>query len=449
MQLIIRNFHRENSSLYLLIVLLSTHLPNIYVSLFALIPFVLLQLFEFNNLPINKHFRTLFNIWLLLLLSSSIVGLFKISSINNIFWGLFTYAYWILVPITLSYHKHSFNSIHTAIKWFIRIELFTVLLQIINQMIINKTIFVTNNMDLGDHLGGTSWSFSSILATSMGIINLIYLCHSLPKPKRLLYYKEQLLLSFLLLFLTGYMAGIAIYFTCIAFFIIMSSIYFLITKMILIKSYLYFIISGFFALVFLFIMASKYFIYLNTLTDLIINSDHFVLKIELYINVIKYIISEFPNSLVGVGLGNGASRASFIVSGEYIRNNSIPILISPSEFYNQYLHPLMQQRNHFDYVAGVSTDSMANAPFSQYAAFITEFGIIGFTIWIGSYLYFGFHLVLNKQWLFLLPLLYIFSLQSIDNWAAYPSFIALYWLTYLCGTLKNSKENSNENSSCA
>lgn len=436
MSLLKINGYKDNSSLYILIILLSSHLPNIYVSLFALIPFVLLQVWEFNHIPLNNFFKNLLYIWIVLLTFSTLVGLLNLSSFNNIIWGLFTYIYWIIIPIIFSYHKISFDNIHTALKWFIRIEFITVLLQIVNQMIVNKTLFVTSNMDLGDHLGGTSWSFSSILATSMGIINLIYLSHSLPQPKRLLYFKEQLVLSFLLLFLTGYMAGIAVYFACIAIFITVTSIYFFVTHFFLIKSYIYFIVAGLISLFFLFIVASNYFIYLDSMSDLIINSNQFVLKIELYINIFKYIVSEFPQSLFGVGLGNGASRASFIVSGEYIRNSSIPISITPSNFYNQYLHPLMQQRNHFDFVAGVSTNSMANAPFSQYAAFITEFGLIGFIIWVGSYLYFGLSLILKQNWLYLLPLVYIFLLQSVDNWAAYPSFIVFYWLTFLCGMLK-------------
>jgi hypothetical protein len=136
---------------------------------------------------------------------------------------------------------------------------------------------------------------------------------------------------------------------------------------------------------------------------------------------------------LGQGLGNGASRASYIVAGEYLESQPRYIPATPSPFYDKYLHQLMKKRGE-GYVGGITNKSAVNTPFSEYLSLITEAGIIGFLILIFLNLFLLYSILRSKLTVFVLPISFLFILLFMENWAGFPNWGLLYWFTIIFWT---------------
>lgn len=150
-------------------------------------------------------------------------------------------------------------------------------------------------------------------------------------------------------------------------------------------------------------------------------------KLDMYRNVFITLPKEdFLFSLIGIGFGQGMSRAGMTCAGIYISSytNLFPTYSS------QFMQEHVLQKLHV-YLAGKG--GMAQAPFSSVLTIKTELGLIGLIL-LAFFIYY-----LYKKQKHFCKLLVVFFLAILfwDNYLEYTKIIivftmAYYWCRFYC-----------------
>lgn len=136
-------------------------------------------------------------------------------------------------------------------------------------------------------------------------------------------------------------------------------------------------------------------------------------KIVSFIQTFDFISSDLKSLLIGVSPGHFSSRIAFIAGGEYV--NWYPDSL-------RYLSDAFR-KNHFqlwnfDTLAIPFNDGTANQPFSVYNQLLSEYGIIGFLLFIFFYVRGAFRKVNGTPYALFIKIIFLLFL-FLDYWFEY------------------------------
>ncbi|MGL1935250.1 MAG: hypothetical protein OCD01_09525 [Fibrobacterales bacterium] len=418
----------------ILFLLLVSHLPNRYIGI-ALIIIFSLKAVSAHKFTFPKEIKDFYYKWLIVIFIGTISFFLHFSSPNNLFWSFFNLAPFVLVPLIIykkGYNLSSFKLLNT-IKVFILIQFIFFFCQYMRFAIELRTINIfAVNSGMGDVLSGTLMGFSSPLTITMSflsfyLIDIVYI-------KKQSQHKYYLLLSLLMLFLPGMMSGIMAFFTAFS----LSFILIAFKKLLRLKTnkfLLTILIVTSLAFVFLLAFQSDNILYAINIMDLAIDKQAFI-KIKIVFQVIDLLKEDPYILLFGVGLGNFASRAAFMVSGEYLSYQPFFIPVTPSEFMDKYVLTIWDKSSNLKIIGGSIGNSMVNEPFLQYVAIAGEFGLIGFLIILFAFLKILFISLKNENLLMLSVLLFTAMIFFTNTWISYPTFAVVFWIALKSSSIK-------------
>jgi len=185
-------------------------------------------------------------------------------------------------------------------------------------------------------------------------------------------------------------------------------------------------------------------------TSKIVEGQYSVRKLIAYKNGFIDLFCENPlNAIWGVGPGNFSSRASALVSGNYLVNQPEYIHVTPAYYAEKYIIPLWQK----------SVDGSANQPYASWLSVFSEYGILGVSLFmLFFYKFFKtlnfiikydnvfYNNICNGIALFSVFLMIIFF---FDNWLEMPQVMGPYavfavLLIKHCSFLQKSVEIFND-----
>lgn len=413
-------------------------MPNPYFGTITAFIFFILTLVKRFKLYVKPELKKIIICWVLILFFPVISFFIFYSNLNNLFWYLFTTSPILIFPFVL-YNVKMKLLIANLIK-FTQIELLLFTIQYILLVFKYRNInpFVSD-ISAGDLLSGTSIGFSSLMAVTMSLICLFFMdLYLLTKNKIYLLYGTM---CFLMMVLTGYMAGITLFFTSTLVFFFFSLIFDFV-KFKINKIKLGIVFSVFISVIVIAIQMQSNFIYTTNVLVRIFSASP-PLKIQSFIVTFSDFIKENPGAIIsGIGGGNYCSRAAFITGGQYLQpSNPWYIPITPSKYYIRYMYPLFEKRLKFKTIGNVSSQSMINTPFSQYQTIFAEGGVLSLIVLIILIILCFKIYFLNNRKLYAIAILYTFSLLIIDNWLEFPNYSILFWIIICNQRYKMTKDN--------
>lgn len=180
-----------------------------------------------------------------------------------------------------------------------------------------------------------------------------------------------------------------------------------------------------------FLLESQY-QYISDTLGHVANSLEYAGKIRAYLGAYEVFTRHTGLLITGLGLGTFASRAAFMLSGEYLWQGKLALFgVERSVFFEQQMFPLWnRQITDIQYLAGT-----VNQPFSTYLAVLSECGIIVFAVFLiycGRVLWY-FHR--HDAFMYFL-VLFLMTMLFIDNFLEFPRFIAPF-LFFVFSLYKN------------
>lgn len=417
----------KNASLVLLLLLL-THLPGHYFGTIGLFLMFLFQIARNPRIILSSYLKPSYILWLVILFLHIIPYFYYAVSLWPLFLGIFIYLPIFLIPFILTSDIEN-NEIKSAFYYFVIIQGTVIFSQYMYYVVKSGTFNIFKNVSIGDHLTGTSVGFSSVIAVTFGTIFMILIAEWLYSKKQ--DKKKMFLLTFstlVLFIIPGYMAGVLFMLLTFVLFFVISFV-----KDVFLRFSVKWITLLAFTSTFLitlagFLFMNTFMMYMYRITSYILLNDP-PLKLKAINEAIyNYLPNEFPASLFGVGMGHGASRVSFILSGEYL-SRKIPLMPTlKSEYFSKYMMPLWEYRRDNVWIGNIHNGSILNAPFNQFLSFFSEGGILTIV-----FIFLILMLIIkavrySRNEFFLLPTFFLFSLLFIDNWLAFPNYCLLFWL---------------------
>ncbi|MCB4790695.1 MAG: hypothetical protein LHV68_02295 [Elusimicrobia bacterium] len=224
-------------------------------------------------------------------------------------------------------------------------------------------------------------------------------------------------------------SGFIVIFLYTAFEILKNALVFTKIK----KIYLFFVLAGICIFAVLYVMQKENIDYSINLiayasNSVISESAYVPRKVIAYKSTLLNLPEELPSAMLfGVGPGNYSSRASAIVSGNYLVHQPKVIPVTPSYYAKKYIMPLWPK---------YSADGVANQPYSTWLSIYGELGFIGMFMVI--ILFIKLIKTLNSYSKIesaydnkaadglVIFTLYLVILFLFDNWLEYPQFIMPY-----------------------
>jgi hypothetical protein len=428
-----------NFSKKILLLLLIGHMPNRYIG-GAL--YILLFLFTITRTSHIYFLPETKKNYLLLLAAYGLCifsFIFHYSHINNLIWGLFNASPILLIPFLFPKQilKQPFLN---SLKIFILFEVFFFIFQYIQAALEFKqlNIFVGNS-GAGDSLTGSLLGRTGAPITVSLCFCILILFSEFIKNKK----KDILifmLLSAILAYLPGNMSSIFCLFATFICYLFLSFFSQIIIGKIK-RGTLIIGVMGITVFSLGWFIESENILYGIDVFGKLFRVDP-PIKVKAVFSTIEMLQENKEAPIVGVGLGNFASRAAYMVSGEYLFHQPIFIPATPSEYTSHYLLSIWNRSTSNKIIGGSIGDSMINEPFNQYLAFLGEGGIGAFIALLLIYL-----LMLKKglrrPQSELLILISIFSLALLTTnlWIDFPNFAIMFWIGIKYSNIHSLREN--------
>jgi hypothetical protein len=423
-------FRLQTVDWLLLTLLLTANLPNRYLGYPILALIFLLGACRTKRLKFIREWRTEMLCWSLILVIMVTSFIIHFSSINNLFWGVFTTFPIIAYPFLLSKIKDGDKFIRT-LNLFVWIQLIFCIGEFLFSFIQSGTMNFKSffsNLSLGDNLAGTSIGFSSQMAITMGFLSLIYLDLILLWNKRNCVF--FLILSVTMMIISGYMGGILMF--CLSFLVFLCLIIFIgFIKARLKPIYIFVTFFLFLSGLALFFYQKDNIKYSTKILNMIFSSNPPVKVKSLNITFCNFAKDHPLDMPFGVGIGNYSSRAAFITGGQYLRPHPSFIAITPSMYFEKYMFPLYNYDTFHHYYGGVVGTSMINAPFLQIQTIFGEGGVLSLVLLAIIIITAFIKGVKTNAVGYPIAIVFFFLLMFTDNWLAFPTYCLMFWLLLL------------------
>ncbi|NLK53553.1 MAG: hypothetical protein GX293_01630 [Bacteroidales bacterium] len=406
--------------------ILSCNMPNPYIGTVAAGLFLCFVAMTRLRIHHRTEWDQINFCWFLIFIIPVLSFLANFSHLNNLFWYVFTTVPILIYPAVLS--NVPYENVLNSFKKFVLLELAVFSTQYMWLAVKFRTLNpLAVDLSAGDFIAGTSVGYSSLMSVTMAFLTLFFLDHYFFTKKRAgLVYS---FLCFMMMILTGYMAGIVLFFISIILNFI-SNISYSMVRLKLSKLQMILSITMLLAFSVLCMQMSSNVIYASKVIIKIFSASP-PLKVQSYIVTFSDFLKENPEqSILGVGGGNYSSRAAFMTGGQYLQpSNPWYVPVTPSRFYNRYMSPLFEKRFLYKTIGNVSSRSMINTPFSQIQTIFSEGGLLSLIILFALSIM-CIRIYLRKMSrMYLIAIILFFSLLLIDNWLAFPNFAFLFWVT--------------------
>jgi magnesium-transporting ATPase (P-type) len=149
--------------------------------------------------------------------------------------------------------------------------------------------------------------------------------------------------------------------------------------------------------------------------------------------------SVFGNDfLLGTGIGNFSSRASLFLSGQYL-DNQLFFPIVPSEATKELIMSYYSKNNGGMNIFGYDGLSVVNEPFSQYTTMFSEFGLVGFSLFVVWFLSLIYYSIKIKNILLFVVIFFSLLIFIGNNWLEFVSYISLFFLILKYSIIRSKK----------
>ena len=359
-------FSVSSRGLVVLSVYISFLYTDIFIAIFSL--FILAPLFLDGA-------RKYFGVYFLFLMFSLLGGLFGSEFL------LISYLFSIITFVAIFFwflsgsHRISLELVHSFMYAHVAASFLQLPLQFLQLFMAYGLDWgvLFSNSSAGDIAVGTL-GHSGVLAYKaiISVFFLMLLKGSIRKS-RFIFLLSSLLLSFFIVGSNHTLIALglvflleAVYGVFVVFFARLSNLKFSVSSVLV-------GVAGFMLLLILTLSASSQVEYIYNSVRALLDSDFMVGKVVAYLNTYKLFAENIGLLVVGVGVGEYASRASFMLSGSYLRSGELPFI---GAVYSQ------------EFLVGLSslwTDSIKSnpaisgtmfQPFSSHLTLIAELGMI-------------------------------------------------------------------------
>tara|TARA_R110002020_G_scaffold122487_7_gene278031 strand:- start:41721 stop:43019 length:1299 start_codon:yes stop_codon:yes gene_type:complete len=421
----LRYYTFKDIDLKFLIFLILITQGNIPVKIFAVF---FIMIFRLRPIFVGHQFILFYYF---ILVYHIVYGLFLIAFKSINYWPnyLLSFLFWMVSYITLSQiaffvKNWTLVKIYKTIDFFFLVNIFVILIQLINSMFLFQTLNPYGVSNSAGDLISSIYSNSSVNFVIMSFFSIMYLLR-----KKWFYG----ILSVIFLLMTTYMSGVVLFLASLVVGIYLFS-------SIKLKSKIFIAIGSFF-LIFLFSQiapsnityASRYLIRIWE------NGEDTPFKIKSFFQTFEYWTSSITSFIFGAGGGSFSSRIAFIASGDYVGWFPDSLTYASDEFKKYHLNIWTYDFNNpWD-----NRNNTANQPFSFYNQIIGEYGLIGLLIFILFYLGYFF-----RKWQMLsyskFLLIALGGYFLLDYWFEYFSVIIIFELLVLVDVKERQNITSNE-----
>jgi len=307
------------------------------------------------------------------------------SSLNNLFWSIFTYGSSLLTLLSLLMIPFKQEDIKKIFMFSVYLALFQVLLGYFQMLYVQSFTSINpfaGGKDAGDFFVGTTFNpgIGSLVAMKISLTALLFFPFWIGNKS----IKNSLILLFLFI---GWVLASALFTLIIGVFVIF--LFFVVNKLIrsfftykLHKSIYYIIVLGLIGVTFFvftqknnvtYILTSVRYAY-ATVMGIPTHGKVAVRKITYYKKTLVDLPKEYPSMLlIGVGPGNYSSRSAWMISGEYLKNQPAYIPVTPSDIARKYSLAIWSKKMITTKFKGAG--SIMHQPFSTWVSIFAEMGI--------------------------------------------------------------------------